>query len=1081
MASPFLGVYTAVYGYTAQNSNEINFEEGDLLCILEKPADDDWWKAKKKGNSVEDEEPVGLIPNNYVKEAKPTATYKALYDYTAQTEEELSFHEDDSLEVYDVSDPDWALGGLGGRYGYIPANYIEKAEGSPSSVAETRAAAPVVAAAAPVKKHVGFAEEPTSPPSPESPVVAHRPEPSRYEAPASPPLPERTPAEASAPRRAIPAHAPSAPSPTTPQFRPESTYSRDDHHREHSRDHGRPAPNRGSKSPKSPQYDDSDDSDGPGLPLRRPGQPPYSHGEHRSSSPPIPPGFRTYAVMEVDSKKKRAAILGLGPNRVILLPDKSTRPKEEWTVDNLTGYNHEGKHVFLDLKHPSRSLDLHAGSTQNAEEIISALGELRGLRKASGLDEVLAAAKMGADSAKNTDIGTVLYDFVAQGEDEVSVTAGDEVLIIDANNDEWWLVRRQVNGAEGVLPSSYVERGRKNILPGAGIKESPANRSEARKSQHVQSSSRGGDVATSSVPERRSSLAGLPQSRKSAPAKSKPDAAQIRTWTDRTGSFKVEAQFLGCKDGKIHLHKVNGVKIAVPVSKMSMSDLKYVEDRTGISLDEDKPLSEIMKQQRKQQPTQQAGIVVDRIAGGRPNAGFAPSKQSDYDWFEFFLSCGVEVHNCQRYAISFQKDEMDESSLEYLTPDSMRALGVKEGDILRIMKKLDERYDRIRKKSSTDGDGKSLFTDEQGNLKASRTRPPPAVQTGAVDAKALQTQKDNNLQTNPAPKPAQTPQSGSSGFDDDAWAPKPTKAETAPQPSPPPAAPAPAQPPQQQAPPVAQPTPLPPTGALGELAALSLDTPPLQPTVKTPPPLSFVPPSTPMYQPPAQQPQPVFTSASQVPSIMASTFTGAPMGQPAATYTAGRARPMAPAITGNLGIAPPPPARPLSAPQTFAQGQSQPMAPNFTGVPNHMQYGGMVTMQSQGSIPNMMGGTGGMVPQLSYQNTGMPAGQFANGGFAQLGFQTPMQPQMPGVPPPLTGIQQAPAQFPMFTGAQPNAVGVNRGLPPPLIPQLTAAPLQPQPTGPPPPVRFGVQKKLTPQPTGRANLTKATPDNPFGF
>jgi hypothetical protein len=68
MASPFLGVYTAVYGYTAQNSGEINFEEGDLLCVLEKPVDDDWWKAKKKGNSVDDEEPVGLIPNNYVKE-----------------------------------------------------------------------------------------------------------------------------------------------------------------------------------------------------------------------------------------------------------------------------------------------------------------------------------------------------------------------------------------------------------------------------------------------------------------------------------------------------------------------------------------------------------------------------------------------------------------------------------------------------------------------------------------------------------------------------------------------------------------------------------------------------------------------------------------------------------------------------------------------------------------------------------------------------------------------------------------------------------------------------------------------------
>jgi hypothetical protein len=132
-----------------------------------------------------------------------------------------------------------------------------------------------------------------------------------------------------------------------------------------------------------------------------------------------------------------------------------------------------------------------------------------------------------------------------------------------------------------------------------------------------------------------------------------------------------------------------------------------------------------------------------------------------------------------------------------------------------------------------------------------------------------------------------------------------------------------------------------------------------------------------------------------------------------------------------------------------------------------MQYGGMATMQSQGTLPNMMG-----QQQIPFQNTGMSAGQFANGGFTQPGFQMQMQPQ-------ITGMQQAPAQFPMYTGAQPNAgaLGINRTLPAPLIPQTTAAtlqPLQPQPTGPPPPVRFGVQKKLTPQPTGRANLTKAS-------
>jgi hypothetical protein len=68
MPTPFLGIYAAIYGYTAQTEQEITFDDGDILCVLDKPTDDDWWKAKKKGNSLDDDEPVGLIPNNYIEE-----------------------------------------------------------------------------------------------------------------------------------------------------------------------------------------------------------------------------------------------------------------------------------------------------------------------------------------------------------------------------------------------------------------------------------------------------------------------------------------------------------------------------------------------------------------------------------------------------------------------------------------------------------------------------------------------------------------------------------------------------------------------------------------------------------------------------------------------------------------------------------------------------------------------------------------------------------------------------------------------------------------------------------------------------
>jgi hypothetical protein len=64
----FLGIYRAIYDYVPQSDNEIGLSEGDVLMVLEKSSDDDWWTAKKKGQSLDEEEPEGLIPNNYIEE-----------------------------------------------------------------------------------------------------------------------------------------------------------------------------------------------------------------------------------------------------------------------------------------------------------------------------------------------------------------------------------------------------------------------------------------------------------------------------------------------------------------------------------------------------------------------------------------------------------------------------------------------------------------------------------------------------------------------------------------------------------------------------------------------------------------------------------------------------------------------------------------------------------------------------------------------------------------------------------------------------------------------------------------------------
>jgi len=66
----FLGVYKAVYDYVPQSEGELAITEGDLLFVLEKSGEDDWWRAKKKASGEDDDEPVGLIPNNYIEEVR---------------------------------------------------------------------------------------------------------------------------------------------------------------------------------------------------------------------------------------------------------------------------------------------------------------------------------------------------------------------------------------------------------------------------------------------------------------------------------------------------------------------------------------------------------------------------------------------------------------------------------------------------------------------------------------------------------------------------------------------------------------------------------------------------------------------------------------------------------------------------------------------------------------------------------------------------------------------------------------------------------------------------------------------------
>ena len=395
-----------------------------------------------------------------------------MYDYTKQTDEELSFAEDALLDVYDDTDPDWTLVGFGGQFGFAPAIYIEKASDAAHSATSGAAVMAPVAPAMPVHSHQPAASpeldedwaNDTPPDSPRanpaaalagiiaqktgqssagqdrglaSPPLPSRPQytPEESEEEPVPSLPQRPPSQSLAPARKVSFSPPSSAALSPP---PSATRA---HHQ---------APAR------SPD------------PIGVVASPPYNRAvqfaEDEEAALHSPGGFHMYNISEMVShmgkNKKMPTTLGVNIARGIIMiaPAKARDgPTQEWTAEKLTHYSIEGKHVFVELVRPSKSVDFHAGAKDTAQEIVAALGEIAGAHRAEGLREVFAAGASGT-SGGGQKKGHMLYEFMAQGDDEVTVAVDDEVVIIDdTKSDEWWMVRRLKNGKEGVVPSSYVE------------------------------------------------------------------------------------------------------------------------------------------------------------------------------------------------------------------------------------------------------------------------------------------------------------------------------------------------------------------------------------------------------------------------------------------------------------------------------------------------------------------------------------------------------------------------------------------------------------------------------------------------
>lgn len=335
------------------------------------------------------------------------------------------------LSVYDTEDPEWTLVGLDGEYGFAPANYIEitsKAEQSPQAALSPQSPIQEAEAEQPPAQSTRASTGPAAAIA----GIMQRKSPSSGSAPANLTLP---------PRR--------------PQLTPEDS----------DEDHSAPSlpqrPPSQQLSPPPTQYASPRTPDSPGVTASSPHNRAVSQKYDDDQPQANAGGYHLYNINEVVSamgkNKKLPTTLGLNlaTGVIMIAPEKSRDgPQMEWTAEKLTHYSIEGKHVFIELVRPSKSIDFHAGAKDTAHEIVRGLGELAGASRAEGLREIIDAGSSGGGLRK----GKILYDFMAQGDDEVTVTIGDEVAILDdTKSEEWWMIRRLKNSKQGVVPSSYVE------------------------------------------------------------------------------------------------------------------------------------------------------------------------------------------------------------------------------------------------------------------------------------------------------------------------------------------------------------------------------------------------------------------------------------------------------------------------------------------------------------------------------------------------------------------------------------------------------------------------------------------------
>ncbi|XP_063218277.1 intersectin-1 isoform X2 [Bacillus rossius redtenbacheri] len=140
-------IATVIAPYQATSAEQLSLQRGQLLMVRKK-SDTGWWEGELQAKGKRRQ--IGWFPASYVKllaaggkagaarEGQPSPMPQpqqqpqqdsaekvvALYPYTAQNEDELTFEKDDVITLLGKDEPSWWRGELRGVSGLFPSNYV---------------------------------------------------------------------------------------------------------------------------------------------------------------------------------------------------------------------------------------------------------------------------------------------------------------------------------------------------------------------------------------------------------------------------------------------------------------------------------------------------------------------------------------------------------------------------------------------------------------------------------------------------------------------------------------------------------------------------------------------------------------------------------------------------------------------------------------------------------------------------------------------------------------------------------------------------------------------------------------------